>query len=288
MRSQLERAAPQARTYELAVTTQGPAYPPSEVMDGDGNFVVIGRLNRRAADGTTVGEWGNAIVAADSPCPPLGENAPYAIREEFELPPPARLARTVLHTLPLPLPCTNYPMAFAPAQVPDAASVRRPSYPFHATPIPDLRAGDGRRRTAPVTLGEWVRARGSLAVSVSDDGREGCFAFAFANLIPDSLYTVMALRAHDLDPSHQTRPGPLGVPNVFVTDAHGGASYAARMPAAFPDPDEPGANRIVNVVVLWMSYQMSHGGAIGVFGLGGDIHAQLKLPTPSFHEFRTA
>ena len=40
-----------------------------------------------------------------------------------------------------------------------------------------------------------------------------------------------------------------------------------------------GANRIINVVVLWMSQQMSHGGAIGYYGLGGDIHAQLKLST---------
>ncbi len=289
MRSQLERApAPGARTHELAVTTQGPLYPPSEVMDQDGNFIVIGRLNRRAEDGTVRAEWGSAIVAADTPCPPFGENAPYTIREELGLPLPERLARTVLHTLPLPLPCNNYPMVFAPEQVPGAASARRPSFPFHATPIPDLRANDGRRRTAPITLGEWVRARGSVTVSVSDDGRDGCFAFGFADLIPDSLYTVMALRAHDLDPRHKTRPGPLGVPNVFVTDAQGSASYAARMPGAFPDPDQPGANRIVNVVVLWMSYQMSHGGAIGLFGLGGDIHAQLKLPAPSFHEFRTA
>jgi hypothetical protein len=44
---------------------------------------------------------------------------------------------------------------------------------------------------------------------------------------------------------------------------------------------------VINVVVLWMSYQRSYGGAIGHFGLGGDIHAQLKLRGPSFGEFTT-
>lgn len=59
------------------------------------------------------------------------------------------------------------------------------------------------------------------------------------------------------------------------------------MPNPFPDPNRPEANRIVNVVVLWMSDQMNHGGAIGRFGLGGDIHAQLKLPALAFQEFTT-
>jgi len=29
---------------------------------------------------------------------------------------------------------------------------------------------------------------------------------------------------------------------------------------------------------------MSHGGAIGVYGLGGDVHAQLKLTKTSFFD----
>jgi hypothetical protein len=32
---------------------------------------------------------------------------------------------------------------------------------------------------------------------------------------------------------------------------------------------------------------MSRGGAIGWFGLGGDIHAQLKLQASSFTQFET-
>jgi hypothetical protein len=274
-------------TLELSVTTQGPTYPPSEVMDADGNFIVIGRINRAAADGTVTSAWGGAIVGADSPLPAFGANLPYRIERELapELAP--RDAALVLHTLPLPLPCNNYPMLFAPEQCPDAAAMRKPSYPFHQVPIPDLRERDGRKLRRPVTLGQWVAARGRLRVSLTEDERAARFDFSFTGLIPDSLYTVMSLRQHDLDPARLSRPGPLGVPNVFVTDGEGAAVYSATLPDPFPGPEVADGNRIINVVVLWMSYQMSHGGAIGHFGLGGDIHAQLKLTGPAFQEFTT-
>ncbi|MGV9820232.1 hypothetical protein [Nocardia xishanensis] len=275
------------KIYDLTPTTQGPLYPPSEVFDADGNFIVVGWLNEPGPDGTVTRRWGRALVAADSPLPPFGESLPYRIVRELPDELSADDAGLVLYTLPLPLPANNYPMVFAPDQLPDAASVLRPSYPFHEAPIPDLRPEDGRKLTEPVTLGQWLGARGTVEVSVSDDGRRGEFRFEFTGLIPDSLYTVMSLRADDLNPAAPTRPGPLGVPNVFVTERDGSAAYRAELPNPFPDPELPGANRVISVVVLWQSYQQNYGGAIGHFGLGGDIHAQLKLPTPTFDEFRT-
>jgi hypothetical protein len=178
-------------------------------------------------------------------------------------------------------------MLFAPEQRPDAHDVRRPSYPLHGAPIPDLREEDGPKVREPITLGQWVKARGQLEVHVPAHGRGADFSFAFTGLIPDSLYTVMSLREHDLDPAGPTRPGPLGVPNAFISDSNGMAHYRASLPNPFPAPGTPGANRVINVVVLWMSYQQNYGGAIGHFGLGGDIHAQLKMRGPSFGEFTT-
>lgn len=274
-------------TYDLSLTTQGPLYPPSEVMDDDGNFIVIGALNRLGTDGTVVTRWGRAIVQSDSPVPPFGDRAPYIIIEEFGDDLPPHVGNKVLHTLPLPLPCTNYPMLFAPAQYPKANEERRPSYPFHETPIPDARPEHGRKLASPVRLKDWVTAKGQLGVSVMEDGRSADFDFDFEWLLPNSLYTVMTLRENDLNPNGPTRPGPLGIPNVFVTDRAGAASFHARLPNPFPEPGTSGANRVVNIVVLWMSYQLSHGGAIGRYGLGGDIHAQLKLRGPSFQNFQT-
>jgi len=276
------------RSYDLSLTTQGPTYPPSEVMDEAGNFIVIGRINRAASNGVVIADWGCALVSPHSTVPSFGANAPYKILRELDDPcADSQFAAKVLHTLPLPLPCNNYPMVFAPAQLPGANAIRRPSYPFHTTPIPDLRESDSRRRIKPVTLAEWCEARGRLTVTLAPDARSAEFAFDFGGLLPESLYTIMSLRARDLDPAGPTRPAPLGVPNVFVTDAAGRAGYRVDMPNPFPDPADPAGNRIINVVVLWMSYQTNHGGAIGLFGLGGDIHAQLKFRGLSFAEFVT-
>ena len=279
----------QKQSYELSLTTQGPTYPPSEVMDGNGDFIVIGMVNREDADGAVSTRWGRAIVSADSHEPPHGQNVPYTIVRELpeHLGPADR--DTVLHTLPLPLPVNNYPMLFAPEQCPHAHTIQRPSYPFHQVPIPDLRPEDGRRVDEPITLGQWVQASGVLEVSVTDNGHAGEFSFEFADLIPQSMYTVMSLRTYDLAPAPfgPHRPGPLGVPNVFMTDRKGRGHYHAKLPNPFPLPGAPGPERIVNVVLLWMSYQQNYGGAIGFFGLGGDIHAQLKLQQASFSEFVT-
>ncbi|WP_018544628.1 hypothetical protein [Streptomyces sp. LaPpAH-108] len=278
-----------AKTYQLSLTTQGPTYPPSEVMNADGDFVVIGRVNRPGPDDSVCSEWGSAIVSPASLLPQHGQNVPYQVVRELptELSPADR--DMVLYTLPLPLPCNNYPMLFAPDQCPQAHSVQRPSYPFHEVPIPDLRPEDGRRVTEPVTLGQWVQAQGWLEVATVNGGHDVEFCFEFSGLIPNSMYTVMSLREHDLAPvpAGPFRPGPLGIPNVFMADSAGKGSYQAVLPNPFPAPGAPGPRRIVNIVLLWMSYQQNYGGAIGFFGLGGDIHAQLKLQNASFQEFVT-
>lgn len=272
-----------ATTWPLALTTQGPLYPPSEIMNKDGDFIVIGRI----PDERGAVPWAGAIVSGQTRPPVFGETGTHRVVRWINLDKPGDAAQQILYTLPLPLPANNYPILFAPEQRPDAHSLRRPSYPLHQAPIPDARSNDGRREIAPITLGQWMKARGELTVSVDADARSALFEFVFERLTPDSLYTVMALRQRDLDPHGPTRPGPLGIPNVFITDRNGDARYWARMPDPFPDPKSPGANRIVNVVVLYMSAQMSHGGAIGVFGLGGDIHAHLKFRDAMFSELRT-
>ena len=188
-------------SYRLSLTTQGPLYPPSEVMDNAGNFIVIGAINRPDDAGGTSPRWGSAIVSANSPVPEFGSLAPYSIVQEFDDQLPDHLADKVLYTLPLPLPCSNYPMVFAPEQYPDANVEIRPSYPFHQTPIPDAAPEHGRKMTEPITLGDWMRAEGTLWVTSSDDGRSAVFEFEFSGLVPDSLYTVMTLRARDLDPA---------------------------------------------------------------------------------------
>lgn len=275
-----------SKYFDLFLTTQGPTYPPSEVMDEQGNFIVIGQINRDKG-GKTESEWGAAVVSVNSDVPEFGLQAPYDIVRELHLDNLGEDSNIVLHTLPLPLPCNNYLMKFAPNQNPYGDKIDRDSYPFHQAPIPDYRDEDGRRITTPITLGNWIKAKGECKVAIPKNRRTAIFEFYFFGLIPDSMYTIMALREQDLNSEKMTRPGPLGVPNVFITDHKGTGNYRVTMPNPFPSPDIPNHNRIINVVILWMSSQCSYGGAIGLYGLGGDIHAQLKLKEPSFNEFIT-
>ncbi|MCC8419523.1 hypothetical protein [Photorhabdus thracensis] len=269
------------QTYNLAVTTQGPLYPPAEVVDIHGNFVVVGQIP--SDDGI---RWGCAIVNQNSPLPPYGQVEPYNIVQNLDEQSKDYLVKITLYTLPLPLPMNNYPMIFAPEQRPEAARDQRPSRPLHEGYIADFRASDGRRKLQPITLWDWMKAKGTLTVTLSKDKRSARFDFTFKHLVPHSVYTVMSLRERDLALEKPSRPGPLGIPNVFVTDAEGNAEYWAELPNPFPSGGKE-RNRIINIVVLFMSCQQSFGGAIGLYGLGGDIHAHLKLPTASFSEFTT-
>ncbi|MBD8216462.1 hypothetical protein [Erwinia persicina] len=270
-----------SRKYELAATTQGPLYPPAEVMDSQGNFVVEGMI-----PGQHGVRWGRALVSPQSPLPAFGQVAPYTIVRFLEKVSPQELEEIVLFTLPLPIPLNNYNMLFAPEQRPKANSEQRDSLPLHQGHISDYRDSDGRRKISPVTLRHWLAARGELVVSVAGDRKSARFEFVFHHLVPNSLYTIMSLRERDLDPENTSRPGPLGIPNVFITDESGHASFWAELPNPFPKRHHH-SNRIINVVVLYMSTQQSYGGAIGFYGLGGDIHAQLKLKFRSFDEFTT-
>ncbi|WP_249402400.1 hypothetical protein [Streptomyces sp. YIM 121038] len=258
-------------------------------MDSEGHFVVVGRIHRTAPDGSVGSPWGAALVHKDTPLPSFGQRLPYRIVRELSTPLSTADHDVILHTLPLPLPCSNAPMVFAPEQLSHPGCVQRPSYPLHQVPIPDLRPADGPKVTEPIVLGQWLRAYGEVRAQLTDRGRKARFSLDLEGLIPDSLYTVMSLRRSNLTPPTPTRPGPLGVPNVFVTDRKGRGTYTAELPDPFPPPDSTSApDRIINIIILWMSYQQNYGGAIALFGLGADIHAQLKLPDAGFQELVTS
>lgn len=269
------------KKYRLVATTQGPLYPPAEVMDGNGNFVVVGMV-----PGENGLEWRSVIVAADSPLPVFGATAPYKILCDIDDMPQEELKDVMLHTLPLPIPLNNYGMSFAPEQRPQANTESRPSLPLHEGYIADYRSSDGKRQIRPVTLADWIRAEGIFEILLSEDRTRAMFRFSFRHLVPDSVYTVMSLREKDLATENPSRPGPLGVPNVFITDHNGNGDYWAELPDPFP-AHERNDNRVINVVVLYMSSRQSYGGAVGLYGLGGDIHAHLKLKSRSFDELIT-
>lgn len=268
--------------YKLDVTTQGPIYPPSEVMDADGNFVTIGLIPREAEV-----SWGAAIVRDTSPVPKMGEVRPYHIVKEISEMSAQEQASTILYTLPLPLPLNNYDMLFAPQQRPDAHKDVAKSVPLHEGLIADYREIDGKRHISPITLADWMKAKGLLKVIVNNHTHIARFELEFKDLVPNSLYTIMCLRENDFNPVQPTRPGPLGIPNIIMTDALGTGKYWAELHDPFPPMGLTG-RRIINIILLFMSGRQSYGGAIGIHGLGGDVHAQLKLSNNQLDEIRTS
>ena len=65
-------------TLNIPGSTQGPLWPPSEVLDKDGNFVVIGNILRDTGGGVIKIVPGAALVSAET-VPPLDRNG----REDF-------------------------------------------------------------------------------------------------------------------------------------------------------------------------------------------------------------
>jgi hypothetical protein len=250
-------------------------------MDSQGNFVVIGMVPTERGL-----SWTGAVVAPDSPLPSFGEIVPYHVVRNLDDMSQQELEQVVLYTLPLPIPMNNYNMLFAPEQRPQANREKRFSLPLHEGYIADFRVSDGKRKIPPITLYRWLQAEGEFEVILSHDRKMARFEFSFKHLVPDSLYTVMSLREDDLNSESPSRPGPLGIPNVFITDKEGSAQFWAELQNPFPMAGK-GSNRIINVVVLFMSSRQSYGGAIGFYGLGGDIHAHLKLQGRAFDEFVT-
>lgn len=83
-------------TLNIPNSTQGPLWPPSEIMDKDGNFVVVGELLRDVGGGVIKLVPGAALVSPET-VPPLNQNgvedfsnvfgAPYKIVRELDLSP---------------------------------------------------------------------------------------------------------------------------------------------------------------------------------------------------------
>ena len=79
---------------KLTNSTQGPLWPPSEVLDKDGNFVLVGNVIKEVAPGQNSLEWDAVIVSKDT-VPPLDSSgredysnplgAPYKIVRSLDL-----------------------------------------------------------------------------------------------------------------------------------------------------------------------------------------------------------
>ena len=142
------------------------------------------------------------------------------------------------------------------------------------------------RREEPITLGEWLKAEVWLTITLCNfkrtNGPYGIhtaarFDVQARNLLPNSLYTIMMIRASQFHPSPlQKIPDASVLPNAMITDWQGSARSSRVIPNPFPDPatDDAGL-RIVGVGIgfkpdfaVWGAYPFR-------LNPGADIHAQI-------------
>lgn len=77
--------APRSHHLSLTSSTQGPFWPPSEFMDENGDFVLVGNILTRSPDGYVFPRWGAAIISKDT-VPPLDGNGREDFSNEFAAP----------------------------------------------------------------------------------------------------------------------------------------------------------------------------------------------------------
>lgn len=109
--------------------------------------------------------------------------------------------------------------------VPVAPSIQVRSPGLRASIAP---AGVPARRVEdPITLGDWLDAKGMAIIHCSEDDSGATVQFFFRDLVPKGLYTVWAVAVPPPPPAPQVGfPTAFGgVPNMFTADMQGSAVF---------------------------------------------------------------
>lgn len=328
-------------TIELPVVTQGPFWPPSELVDKDGNFIVVGNIMTGIAPGIFVPVPNQAVLVSKETVPPLDANgvedpdnwfgAAYKVIRPLDLRPGSPDLEIVL-----------YSNSFGPVAGPHGKAPRipragestynlngdlevckevfpadsqrfnytRPSFPLHKVPVLgfqgdqvayDVNTGQpfdpqtatncpfpncpgedpvDERREDPITLGEWLKAKGEVKITLTRFNQQlnaythARFDFELKNMLPNSLYTIWAIRLRTLPALGRRDIDPLSVPNVIVTDANGKGEGSFEVRNPFPDPaTDIRGRRIIGLSIVYHSDHQTWGACFDRFGPGVGAHA---------------
>lgn len=356
-------------SMKLPVSTQGPMWPPAEVTDAEGNYLLIGNALKEVAPGVYGMVPNQAVVVSKDTVPPLGPDgvedssnwfgAPHKILRQLDLRKGSPDLNIELRSLSFgphtdgitrspripALGDSRYNMNKGMTVCSDIfptpeqrTNYFRPSYPLNQVPILGFQgdgvaydpasgltydpksasdkascAADGcpgedamdTRRRDPITLGDWVKADGTLGIELTKPNSQGQythaeFDFNLKDMLPNSVYTVWVVRARQIPVPGVWKPrmiDPIASPNVIVTDSNGRAHVKYEVDNPFPDPmtDKRGM-RIVGLSVVYHSDHQNWGACFSRFGAGVDVHVQFntlnrqpKVPgtMPDFTDFVT-
>ena len=344
----------------LHATTRGKPWPPGEIVDSEGNFIVVGSVIKSIVPGGKLCVPTSAdtawIVNKDTVPPLINGKEDFSIKviPDDILRVYVNACQDVDRELDLSegspdLDMVLYSNSFGPSKgdfgggprIPQLGTegntynlnpnaptcpdifpasdqeyqYTRPSYPLHQVPIwgfegDDLRYDattgnlkvfseyrlDQRPRQTPITLGDWMKADKKTLMKIElkdyDTQNQGYtaaqFSFAFKELLPNSIYTLWAVRLATMitPPGREETimPTPLCIPGVFTTDDKGAAEFSCKAENPFPKidtldttkwtPEQWG--RIVFIAISFRSDFQNWGACPSLFGPGVDDHTQLQ------------
>jgi len=338
----------------LPVTTQGPFWPPSEVANKDGDFVLVGINLTEPTPGNIVFVPNAHSIISKNTVPPMTPDGketpfnwfskPYKVVRDLDLRRGSPDLDMVLWSQSYGPPKGNFgpapripaegdskfnlngELATCPDIFPDAAQAahyKRKAFPLHQVPISGFQ-GDGigydaetgnvndpatatgpgcpptgcsgedpisRRRTTPITLGEWLKGQGQVRIQLTNfDSVQHAFTaatieFTVHHLLPESIYTAWAVRPRNAPlPFGSTSPTqfprlvqPMAIPNAFRTDTNGDAHVIFTVENPFPDPaSDTFGRRIAGVNIVFHSDAQNWGACFGRLGAAVDAHAHLS------------
>ncbi len=132
-----------------------------------------------------------------------------------------------------------------------------------------------------ITLGRYLEAEGKMEINLSDfDELSGGytaadFSFKFEKLLPNSVYTIWALRTNFFHPGPAARvPDPITLSNIITSDKEGNGKLSFKLSNPFPSHQtDNSGTRIIGIVVVYHSDQVSWSACPGRTGPGVETHS---------------
>jgi hypothetical protein len=337
---------PRTILVDLPVATQGPLWPPSDLTNANGDFLVVGFSLATLGGVPGIPLFDQAVLVSKDSVPPLDENgdkinnnwflASYDVIRPLNLSPGSPDLDMVLYALSIGPPEDGTTIPRVPAVGDSAYNLYtdqlpcqevfpsssqlpvygRQRYALHEVPIwgfqgdgfaldvhtgdpyvPNNHNGPGcgsgcpgeevldyRPQREPITLGDWLAARGTVRISLTDFDRvqggytAADFNFKFRNLVPSSVYTVLTIRPRRIPGSDFfPQADPLGLPNILISDRAGNAEATLHEIHPFPDPaNDPLGHRVIGVIVAYHPDYKNWGACGGLFATGVDIHTHFN------------
>jgi len=150
--------------------------------------------------------------------------------------------------------------------------------------LPDGCAGEEplhERRTDPVTLGEWLKAKVKVSITLKSYSESlkahtrAKFSVKAKHMLPEAIYQVVFIRSSVLSGKPVRQIPHMPVPaGVLLTDKHGNAEITFDVNNPFPDPElDDAGKRVIGIAVSLKSDYAILGVCPTRFGPGVDVHA---------------